>query len=70
MHRIDVKILDPRLHDNPYRGVVVSYYGLPLMRGPDELFGTFCHLDYVERTVDDSEIAFLEKAVRLLPAYL
>ena len=61
---------DPRLDDNPYQGVVVSYYGLPLMRTPDEIFGTFCHFDYVERSVPDGEIAFLEKVARLLPAYL
>ena len=34
----------PRLDDNPYQGVVVSYYRLPLMRTPDEIFGTFCTL--------------------------
>lgn len=61
---------DQRLDGHPYQGVVVSYYGLPLMRTPGEIFGTFCHFDYVERIVPDSEIAFLEKAVRLLPAYL
>lgn len=61
---------DHRLDGHPYQGVVVSYYGLPLMRTPGEIFGTFCHFDYVERTVPDSEIAFLEKAARLLPAYM
>ena len=61
---------DPRLAGHPYSGVVVSYYGLPLTRVPGEIYGTFCHFDYVERTVPDSEIAFLEKAARLLPTYI
>jgi GAF domain-containing protein len=60
---------DRRLDGHPYQGVVASYVGLPLMKS-GELFGTFCHYDFVEQVIEDAEFAFLQDAMSALPKYL
>jgi GAF domain-containing protein len=61
---------DERLDGNPYRGVVASYVGLPLTAQHGTLYGTFCHYDFEERTLDASEHSFLQAAVPLFMPYL
>ena len=61
---------DPRVIASPYRGPVVSYVGLPLTRGPGELFGTFCHYDFCEQPMSEEEYLFLHEAARLLPNFI
>ena len=61
---------DSRVDGSPYKGVVVAYHGLPLLDGRGELFGTLCHFDFVPRPLPDGEFEFLQKAARVLPAFL
>ena len=61
---------DPRVVASPYAGPVVGYVGLPLIRGPGELFGTFCHYDFCEQPMLDEEFVFLQGAARLLPGFI
>ena len=61
---------DPRVIGSPYAGPVVGYVGLPLIRGPGELFGTFCHYDFCEQPMSDEEFAFLQGVAQLLPRFI
>jgi GAF domain-containing protein len=61
---------DARLNGHPYKGVVNSYVGLPLMLGTDNLYGTFCHFDMTDHKISDSEFQFLQRVARILPRYL
>jgi hypothetical protein len=61
---------DPRVIASPYRGPVVGYVGLPLIRGPGELFCTFCHYDFCEQPMPEAEYLFLHEATRLLPKFI
>lgn len=61
---------DARVIASPYRGPVVSYVGLPLTRGPGELFGTFCHYDFCEQPLPEEEYLFLHEAAQLLPKFI
>ena len=62
--------VDARIIASPYKGPVVGYVGLPLTRGPGELFGTFCHYDFCEQPMPDEEYLFLHAAARLLPKFV
>ena len=61
---------DTRLDGNPHQGAVACYVGLPLTRTGNDLFGTFCHLDFVMRDIDDDEFEFLQHAVRAIPRFM
>jgi GAF domain-containing protein len=61
---------DARLLGHPYRGIVNSYFGLPLSRKPGTIYGTFCHFDFEPKVIPDSEIALLEAAAGLLMDHL
>ena len=61
---------DSRISENLHKNAVVSYVGLPLARGPGELFGTFCHYDFCEQTMPEEEYLFLHEAARLLPKFI
>ncbi|MDO9403213.1 MAG: hypothetical protein Q7T87_04220 [Polaromonas sp.] len=61
---------DARLDGHPAQHWVRSYVGLPVHRGPNELIGTFCHLDYDPQTIEDREYAFLQDAVTFLSPYV
>lgn len=58
------------LDGHPYKGVLESYVGLPLMKTPGELYGTLCHFDFAEKAVSDEEFDYLQKVARLLPRFL
>lgn len=62
--------VDDRLNGHPFKGIMGSYVGLPIARADGDLFGTFCHFDFPPRDLSEAEYAFLERAVRLLPAYV
>ena len=47
---------DERLLDHPYRGIMNSYFGLPLSRKSGTIYGTFCHFDFEPMAIQDSEI--------------
>ncbi len=61
---------DPRVEGSPFRGVVVAYHGIPLLDNHCELFGSLCHFDFVPHSLPDEEFDFLQKAARVLSAYL
>lgn len=61
---------DVRVISSSYRGPVVGYVGLPLTRGPGELFGTFCHYDFCAQPVSEEEYLFLHQAALLLPKFI
>jgi GAF domain-containing protein len=61
---------DARLLGHPYRGILNSYFGLPLSRKPGTIYGTFCHFDFEPKVIPDSEIALLEAAASLLMDHL
>ncbi|RYX90209.1 MAG: GAF domain-containing protein [Comamonadaceae bacterium] len=58
------------LEGHPYKGVLESYVGLPLMKHPGELYGTLCHFDFGEKALSDEEFGYLQKVARLLPRFL
>ncbi|MDO9404892.1 MAG: GAF domain-containing protein [Polaromonas sp.] len=58
------------LNGHPYKGVLESYVGLPLMKIPGELYGTLCHFDFGEKPLSDEEFSFLQKVARLIPRFL
>ena len=57
---------DSRLNGKTYQGVIKSYVGLPLSRSAGTLFGTLCHYDFDEQTIDDDEFQFLQQAAVVL----
>lgn len=57
---------DARLPGHPYRGVLSSYYGLPLSRRAGTIYGTFCHFDIEPMEIPDSEIPLLEAVSTVL----
>lgn len=61
---------DCRFSDHLHKSAVISYVGLPLMRSPGDLFGTFCHYDFCEQTLPDEEYLFLQDVARLLPKFI
>jgi hypothetical protein len=61
---------DDRLAGHLHRATVQSYVGLPLTDARGELYGTFCHLDFVPRSISNGKFSFLQKASGLLGAYL
>ena len=66
----DNSAFDRRLDGHPYQGKMVAYHGVPVA-GPDgRLLGTLCHFDTEPRGLVSEEFACLERAARLLPAYI
>ncbi len=61
---------DSRVDGSPFKGVVVAYHGIPLVGQNCELFGSLCHFDFVPRSLSDEEFEFMQKAARVLSAYL
>lgn len=58
------------LDDSPFQGVVIAYHGIPILDHAGNLFGSFCHFDYVSQPFPDEEFAFLQDAARLFSPYL
>ncbi|WP_326539273.1 guanylate cyclase [Pseudorhodoferax sp.] len=61
---------DARVDYSPYKGVVVSYQGVPLLDDALALSGTLCHFDSVEQAPDESALALLYQAARILPPHV
>ncbi|MES2942992.1 MAG: GAF domain-containing protein [Pseudomonadota bacterium] len=61
---------DGRLDGHKYQGVLNSYFGLPLLREPGKIYGTFCHFDFDPQNIPDSEIPFLEAVMPQLVQHL
>lgn len=61
---------DPRLDGHKYKGVLLSYVGLPLLDNAGALYGTMCHFDAQALVLDDNEFEIFRQAAKLLPAYL
>ena len=61
---------DPRLDGHPYRGVVGCYVGVPVRTRDGRLAGTLCHFDLESHEMPDDEYLLLDRAARLMPAFL
>lgn len=61
---------DDRLNYSPFKGVVMSYHGVPLLNNAAQLGGTLCHFDLVEQSISDAEFLCLQEAAKLFPAFL
>jgi hypothetical protein len=61
---------DDRLDGHVYKGILNSYYGLPLSSEPGTIYGTLCHFDFDPRQIADSEVPFLESVRPLLMSRL
>jgi GAF domain-containing protein len=62
--------VDGRLDGHKYKGVVLSYSGVPILGNDGELWGTLCHFDTLNRRISDDEYEFLRKSARYLPEFL
>ena len=51
---------DERLVGHAYRGIMNSYFGLPLSRKPGTIYGTLCHFDFEPMAISEDEIPLLE----------
>lgn len=61
---------DNRLDGHPYSGVVGSYVGVPIRNRDGKLAGTLCHFDVESHDISDDEYLLLDRAARLMPAFL
>ncbi len=61
---------DSRLGGHPYAGVVGCYVGVPVHGRDGRLSGTLCHFDLESFDIGDDEYLLLDRAARLLPAFL
>lgn len=61
---------DVRLGGHPYSGVVGCYAGVPVRNRDGRLGGTLCHFDLESHEVSDDEYLLLDRAARLMPAFL
>lgn len=63
-------VSDIRTEGHSKRGIVRSYFGLPLSSGPGTIFGTLCHFDSDPRQIADGEVPFLESVRPMIMARL
>jgi GAF domain-containing protein len=61
---------DARLDGHPYSGVVGCYVGVPVRNRDGKVAGTLCHFDLESHEVSDDEYLLLDRAARLMPAFL
>lgn len=61
---------DDRLRSRPYVGLVESYYGRLLCREGGAPYGTFIHFDVEPRSIDSTEVSFLQEVIPLFLDYL
>jgi hypothetical protein len=61
---------DVRAEGHSKRGIVRSYFGLPLSSAPGTIFGTLCHFDSDPMQIVDSEVSFLESVRPLIMTQL
>ncbi len=63
-------VADKRFDGKFSQGTVISYVGLPLVKPGGELFGSLCHLDYRENSIDEDEFVFLQHIAAVVSRYL
>ncbi|AEG91709.1 hypothetical protein [Ramlibacter tataouinensis] len=61
---------DTRLSGHPYRGVMGCYVGVPIRERQGRLAGTLCHFDLDSHDIEDDEYLLLDRAAKLMPAFL
>ena len=61
---------DNRLDGHKYKGVLLSYTGVPIVDNRGELYGTLCHFDALQRQLSDEDFDVLRQAAKVLPDYL
>jgi hypothetical protein len=61
---------DARLGGHPYSGVVGCYVGVPVQNREGRMAGTLCHFDLDSHEIDDDEYLLLDRAARLMPAFI
>ncbi len=61
---------DSRLGGHPYGGIVGCYAGVPVRGRDGRLAGTLCHFDLESFDISDDEYLLLDRAARLMPAFL
>lgn len=57
---------DPRLIDDPLKGVLNSYHSVPLVSSEGEILGTVCHFDYMPMALYEDNFELLRLAARVL----
>jgi len=57
---------DDRLDGHPYKGVMMSYTGVPLQDEAGEFFGTLCHFDLVQRPLSPENLELLQQGAELI----
>ena len=69
--RTDDSARDERLVGHPYRGVVVSYHSVPVVRDDNgSLWGTMSHFDMSRHPLADSEFELLQQAAKVLSRHI
>jgi len=58
------------LDGHKYKGVLLSYTGVPIVGNDGSLYGTLCHFDALSRELPESDFQLLREAARLVPAFL
>ncbi|MDB5868107.1 MAG: guanylate cyclase [Polaromonas sp.] len=61
---------DERLAGHPARGIINSYFGLPLFIEPGRVYGTLCHFDFDPKVIPDSEVPLLKAVSGVLIDFL
>jgi hypothetical protein len=61
---------DVRLSGHPYSGIVGCYVGVPVRNRQGKVAGTLCHFDLESHEIDDDEYLLLDRAAKLLPAFI
>lgn len=61
---------DDRLDGHKYKGVLLSYCGVPLDDGDGGLWGTLCHFDAEAWNISDEAFARLKGAAKVLTPHL
>jgi GAF domain-containing protein len=70
LFRTENSASDNRLDGHPYQGVMLSYHGVPLLDDAGRLYGSLCHFDVTQHLLPDEDFEFLQRAARVLPAFL
>ena len=61
---------DDRLDGHPYKGVMVSYHGVPVVNEEGGLVGSLCHFDIEAQPLADDEFRRLQAVGRRIARYV